>query len=124
MNKIFGIVLICVSTLFTALSQLLLKMGLNRMDIQGFGLSKLFYLLAKMAQDIYIISWFIFALLAMVLWMWGLVYLDLSLAYPFLSLGYVLIVILSAVFLNEQITLMRWSAVIVIILGIFLLYKT
>jgi EamA-like transporter family. len=102
----------------------MLKLGLNRLDAKEMSISKIFYLLPQILLNIHIILWFVFALLAMVLWMWGLAYLELSFTYPFLSLGYVIIAVLSAIVLNEHITAARWAAIVIINIGIVLLYKS
>ena len=55
------------------------------------------------------------------LWLVGLQHLDLSYAYPLVSLGYVLVTLLSAVCFDEQVNRQRWLAVAVISLGVILI---
>lgn len=54
------------------------------------------------------------------LWLYVLANLALSVAYPFLSLGFVLILLYSNIVLEEPIPLRRWLGVVVIIIGIFI----
>jgi multidrug transporter EmrE-like cation transporter len=62
--------------------------------------------------------------LSAVLWVVLLSKLDLSVAYPALSLGYILILLISVFFLGEQVSLARFAAVLLIMAGIFLLFRS
>ena len=55
------------------------------------------------------------------LWLGGLQKLDLSYAYPLVSVGYVLVTLLSAVVVHERVDGRRWLAVGVISLGVILI---
>jgi len=46
--------------------------------------------------------------------------LDLSVAYPTVSLGYVLVILMSRVLFNESVSPARWGAVVVICAGVVL----
>jgi multidrug transporter EmrE-like cation transporter len=47
--------------------------------------------------------------------------LDLSYAYPLVSIGYVLVCVLSAVFFHERVDRNRWLAILVIGSGVILI---
>ncbi len=57
-------------------------------------------------------------------WILVLTRLDLSLAYPFLALNFILIAIVSRVFLGEAIPALRWAGIAVICLGILLIARS
>jgi drug/metabolite transporter (DMT)-like permease len=57
-------------------------------------------------------------------WILVLTRLDLSLAYPFLALNFVLIAIVSRLFLGETIPALRWAGIAVICLGILLIARS
>jgi multidrug transporter EmrE-like cation transporter len=57
-------------------------------------------------------------------WLIALSKLDLSIAYPTLSIGYILVMILSFFLLNETITIYKISGTALIMMGIFLLFKS
>jgi drug/metabolite transporter (DMT)-like permease len=57
-------------------------------------------------------------------WILVLTRMDLSLAYPFLALNFVLIAIVSRVFLGETIPALRWGGIAVICLGILLIARS
>ncbi len=62
--------------------------------------------------------------LSSIFWLILLSRVDLSYAYPALSLGYVVVVLVSWLFLGEHISLMRWAGVIVICVGVWLVSRT
>ena len=57
-------------------------------------------------------------------WIAVLSRLDLSLAYPFLALNFVLITLTSRFFLGETVPLVRWMGILVIIGGILLVARS
>jgi drug/metabolite transporter (DMT)-like permease len=57
-------------------------------------------------------------------WILVLTRLDLSLAYPFLALNFVLIAIVSRLFLGETIPALRWGGIAVICVGILLIARS
>ena len=54
-------------------------------------------------------------------WVYALTKTDLSFAYPFVSLSYVLIIVASKFLLGETVSIVRWIGVFVICVGIVLL---
>jgi multidrug transporter EmrE-like cation transporter len=57
-------------------------------------------------------------------WILVLTRLDLSLAYPFLALNFVLIAFVSRLFLGEAIPGLRWGGIVVISFGILLIARS
>jgi multidrug transporter EmrE-like cation transporter len=55
-----------------------------------------------------------------VLYLQVLAKLELSLAYPTVSLGYVLVIIMSRMIFKESVSWMRWMAVTIICVGVVL----
>ncbi len=66
----------------------------------------------------WIISAFAAALLASVFWMAAMTKLQLSHAYPFMSLAFVLILMASGLFFHEPITPLKIAGIMLIVLGI------
>ena len=56
--------------------------------------------------------------IATLLYLKVLARLDLSLAYPTVSLGYVLVIVMSKVFFKERISPARWLGVVIICAGV------
>ena len=76
--------------------------------------------LLRMFLDPYILSACIAALLAAFLWMAALSKLDLSKAYPFVSLSFALVLIFSTVIFHEPLNIWKIGGVTLIIAGILL----
>jgi drug/metabolite transporter (DMT)-like permease len=57
-------------------------------------------------------------------WIAVLARLDLSLAYPFLALNFVLVTIASRLFLGETVPALRWAGILVICGGILLVARS
>ncbi|MGI8770904.1 MAG: EamA family transporter [Acidobacteriaceae bacterium] len=65
----------------------------------------------------WVLAWGISFVVATVLWLTALAHIDISYAYPLLGVGYVLVVLLAAFFLNERISSRRWLAMLIIAAG-------
>jgi drug/metabolite transporter (DMT)-like permease len=57
-------------------------------------------------------------------WILVLTRLDLSFAYPFLALNFVLIALVSRLFLGETIPPLRWGGIVVICVGLLLIARS
>jgi len=78
---------------------------------------KLLFLLQLLLNP-WIMSALAAALLAALAWMAAMTRLDLSHAYPMVSLAFVLVVVLSAVFFNEPLSTPKIAGLALIVLGI------
>ncbi len=68
-------------------------------------------------------GWAISFVVALGLWMVALSHVDISYAFPLLSAGYVLVALLSRMFLKESIPWRRWVAIAVISAGVVLIAR-
>lgn len=107
-------ILLLVAIMIGVVGQLLLKHGMSRYP--GFSLKNV----AAVVRDFSVLGGFSCYGVATLLYLKVLASLDLSIAYPTISLGYVLIIIVSKVWFKEPVTRMRWVAVLVICLGVVL----
>lgn len=117
MNVLF-IVGICV--ILGVFGQLLIKKGMNyigQTSINELLTKKLFTILFNR----YVFTGLILYSVASLLWFVVLSKADLSFAYPLLSLGYILLAILSWYFLGETLTIYRISGIILVTIGVFLI---
>jgi len=74
--------------------------------------------LAKLLLNPWVISALAAALLAAVSWMAAMTKLDLSHAYPFMSLAFVLVLVFSALIFHEPVTLPKIAGLVLISAGI------
>jgi undecaprenyl phosphate-alpha-L-ara4N flippase subunit ArnE len=116
--------MIWISVALSALAQIFLKRGLTGLQVQGRESAGLLHLAMGVIRQGYVWLWGVCFVAAMGLWLVGLQKLELSYAYPLVSLGYVLVTILSAIFFRERVDGNRWLAVAVISLGVILIAGT
>lgn len=109
----FGFVLLTI--LSTVASQVLFKFGVKDLDGSGISFSSLF--------NFYILTGLFFSVVSIASWLIALSKLSLSIAYPFMSLTFPLVLICSVFFFNEPVSLMRWLGVILIMVGLIFIGK-
>ncbi len=108
--------LILTSVLLGAAGQILLKMGALRLGPTGdVGL-----LLWRIVTSPPILAGFGLYAVASVLWIVVLSRAPLSLAYPMLSLGYVIVLLASAYVFGETIPVVRVAGILAIVAGLIL----
>lgn len=112
MNPSIAYVLLLLSVVFGVAGQLLLKHGMTRRP--EFGLAEL----PTLIFDPLILGGFTSYAVSTLIYLTALETLDLSLAYPTVSLGYVLIILFSRLFFQETVSLSRWIAVLIICTGV------
>ncbi len=105
--------LILVGVLLNAAAQLLLKAGTNAMPL-GLRLAIEPHILAGLAC--YVVS--------VVVWIVALSRVPVSVAYPMLSIGYVVNAIAAWYLLGEAVTPMRLVGIGIIVLGVFIVARS
>jgi drug/metabolite transporter (DMT)-like permease len=116
--------MIWISVVLSALAQIFLKQGLTNLQTRTGPNASLFGLAIGVVRQGWIWVWGLCFVAAMGLWLAGLQKLDLSYAYPLVSVGYVLVTLLSAIFFRERVDSNRWMAVAVICVGVMLIAGT
>ena len=115
------IFLIIVNILLAVSGQTLIKQGMAKigsftdMPLVKFFQRSLLSPLVLSGLFLYVASSFI--------WFMVLSRVDLSVAYPSLSLGYILILAIGFFFLGETVTPIKFLGTILICLGVFLIFK-
>ena len=71
-------------------------------------------------MNIYIILGLSSAVVASVSWIKALQYYELSYAYPFMSLTFLFIAILSAVIFHETMNIKQWVGLVIVLLGLYI----
>jgi multidrug transporter EmrE-like cation transporter len=103
-----------IGILIGVVGQLLLKHGMSRQPAFRFGE------IGMLTRNLPVIGGICCYGLSTVIYLSVLARLDLSVAYPTVSLGYVLVIILSKVFFKEPVSLSRWMAAGIICIGVVL----
>ena len=115
--------LVLTGVLLNSAAQLLLKAGVRHLGV----ISLQFPALAKagfsLAINPYIIAGLSCYVVSVVVWLLALSRVAVSIAYPMLSIGYIVTAVVAWLYLGEQMNLTRWAGIIVIIIGVFLVAR-
>ena len=107
-----------ISILLGSCAQVFLKRGVNPQNTTG-GASYL-----ALLRSAWVWAWAACFLLATGLWMIAISKIEVSYAFPMLSLGYLVVPVLSIFFLKEHVSRKRWTAIAVITLGALIIYRS
>ncbi len=114
--------LIAISIVTGVVGQTVIKLGLNKPGARGVstpqGLIRMI-----LRSPLVLLGLALYGVGALA-WIGALTQLDLSVAYPFLALNFVLVALSSRLFLGEHIPWLRWAGVAVICVGIFLVARS
>ena len=115
--------LLILANIFLAVSgQIFIKQGVNK--IGSFSEMQLGQFLLKSIESPLVIMGLILYFISAAIWVMVLSKVDLSFAYPMLSLGYILILFLSWAFLHETISPVRIAGVVLIIAGVYFVFRS
>jgi drug/metabolite transporter (DMT)-like permease len=117
MSRLFDYFYILATIAFTVYGQLMLKWRIERFGALPEGLAERIRFLLSLFLDIGIFSGFVAGFLASLAWMAAMTKFDLSHAYPFMSLNFVLVLVLSAWLLSEPVTLQKILGIALIVAG-------
>jgi drug/metabolite transporter (DMT)-like permease len=118
-----AVISLLISVTIGVIGQLIVKKGLNLLGNLDFsvGLIRTFL---RIFYSPYVILGSLVYFFATFFWLYGLAKVDLSFAYPFLALSYMLVILTSWLFLSETIPFARIVGVLVICFGVFLVAKS
>jgi len=118
-----GHLYITLTLIFTVYGQLVLKWQISQAGpLPGPAAEKVAFLLQQLLNP-WILTGFVSAFLASLAWMAAMTRFELSYAYPFMSLAFVLVMGFSAVFFREPLLGTRVAGTALVILGLVLLTR-
>lgn len=103
---------------FTVYGQLILKWRIDRVGSLPDAWAEKLIFLIKLLLDPLILSGFLSAFVASLFWMAAMTKFNISYAYPFMSLSFVLVFILSIFLFQEPVTTQKVLGLALIVLGI------
>jgi drug/metabolite transporter (DMT)-like permease len=103
-------------------AQVFIKRGLNSLDALDF--SRVVESYVRVLFSPFVLVGLLLYFLGVFFWLYTLSKVELSFAFPFIGLSYVLVVLFSWVVLGESISYLRWIGVVVICLGVFLVSRS
>lgn len=110
--------------LLNAAAQLLLKGGTNRIGVITLDAGNWAATLARMAQEGYFVAGVALYGISLIVWIIGLSRVPVSIAYPMLSLGYIVNAIAAHYLFGEAVTAQRWLGIGFIVVGVYLVARS
>lgn len=117
--------IIVLSILCSSVAQIFLKKGM--MDCQcSFALEKsnIIPLISTLLLNPFLLAGVMLHIIALFTWLYVLKHVDVSYAYPFISMGFVVVLIISFFLFNENINATRIAGVALIMAGIILVGRS
>ncbi|NOZ06409.1 MAG: EamA family transporter [Chloroflexi bacterium] len=124
MDIVRYIPLILAGVLLNAAAQLLLKQGMIQVGQFELGMANLLEIGPRVAVNPFVLLGLASYVISVGAWLVVLSRVDVSVAYPMVSLGYIVTVILGRVLFNEAVTAQRVLGVLVICVGVFLVARS
>lgn len=118
-----NIIIILSSILMSSTAHILLKKGMMTHALNGMKSDGVFSLAWTVGTNIWVLGGMFLHVSALVVWLWALSKVDISFAYPFLALGYVLVSAMAWLWLGEELSQMKIIGMVVIVIGILILAK-
>lgn len=109
---------VLLTILLTVYGQLIIKWQVATAGVVPAEMQSKFIYLCKLILNPWVISSFIAAFIAAMSWMLAMSKVQLSYAYPFMSLSFILVLICSGILFYEPITWQKIVGIIFIMLGV------
>jgi multidrug transporter EmrE-like cation transporter len=119
------VLLVLVPVLIGVIGQLLLKKGMTAVGQFDFSAAgQIIPQFFRAFTNPWVFAGFAFYFLSSLFWMIVVSRVELSVAYPMLSLGYAVVLLASFFLFGEKVSSVRWLGVIVIMLGVTLISRS
>ena len=119
-----GFSFLIVGVLLNAAAQLLLKAGTNSLGVITLTRDNWVGEFGRMAVELHFIAGVACYGVSLIVWILGLSRVPVSIAYPLLSVGYVINTIAAYYLLGEALTAARWTGIGFIIVGVWLVARS
>ena len=123
MNAI-SFALVLFGVLLNAAAQLLLKAGTNSIGHFEFSAANLVPIGFKVATQPYILGGLMCYAISVVVWIMALSRVEVSIAYPMLSIGYVVNAIAAYFLFGEAVGMQRLVGIGIIVLGVYVVARS
>ena len=119
-----SVLLILLSISIAVGGQVLLKIGIDRVGISDFSSMKVILdLFSGVIKSPLILTGLFLYFISAAIWLIVLSTVDLSFAYPFLGLSYVMVLVLSKFILKEDVNPIRWIGAFIITVGVVVISR-
>ncbi|MBI2309932.1 EamA family transporter [Candidatus Collierbacteria bacterium] len=117
------VILILIPVTAAAIGQMILKIGMTQVGEIKFS-DGLINVLWKTFSNLYVLGGLAFFGANALLWLVVLSREKLSFAYPMVAFAYIVTILLAKFVLHEDIPLLRWAGLAVIVVGILMIAKS
>jgi multidrug transporter EmrE-like cation transporter len=117
-----GFLLIVVSVTLSAFGQVSFKIGVDRSTTTTAGDSALGSILSMVFSPMVLVGLALYAV-GTVFWLLALKHLDLSLAYPFVAISFIVVVAIGVLGLGEPFNVVKLAGLALIVAGILVLSR-
>lgn len=117
-----NVLMILCSVLLNAIAQLLIRKGM--LAIGTVGVANFAQNIGAMITNVWLWGAMISYAVSILLWMSVLSKVEVSFAYPFLSIGYVFAAVVGYMLFNENLSVTRIAGIIVICIGVILISRS
>ena len=119
-----GYPLLLTGVLLNASAQLLLKAGTNAVGRFEFAAANLVPVASRVALEPHILAGMACYGISLIVWIMGLSRVDVSVAYPLLSLGYVINALAAWYLFGESLTALRLAGIGFIVVGVLVVVRS
>ncbi len=116
--------LILVGVLLNAMAQLTLKQGMRSIGHFSFSMESLLKMTLTIGLNPFVLAGLACYVISVVIWLLVLSRVEVSYAYPLLSVGYIVTALAGWRLFDEGMDLTRWSGIAVICCGVWLITRT
>jgi multidrug transporter EmrE-like cation transporter len=116
--------LILIGVLLNAVAQLLLKAGTNTLGVITPTIANALPLASSIATNPHFLGGFVCYGISVLVWILALSRVPVSIAYPMLSIGYVVNTLAAGYLFGEALTGGRWLGIGFIMVGVYLLARS
>lgn len=110
------------SILLGACGQVMLKLGVNRLANISLAYPEIFQTITSIFTNVYVVSGILCFVSSMILWIKVLANMELSKAYPSVSLSYPIVFFLSIILFDESLSLKKFLGLTCVSVGVYLLH--
>ena len=113
--------LILSSVFLNALAQIFIRQGMLKLGSVSFNMEQIWNMALSVFTNMYLLSGMFSYGISIILWIIVLSKVNVSLAYPFLSVGYVVTAVLAYLIFKEPLTVQKIFGIAIICLGVVIL---
>lgn len=122
--KLSVLPIVLLGVLLNVAAQLALKFGTNRIGALNFVWSNIVPIGIQLVTNPWFLLSMLFYVISIVIWIFVLCKTSVSVAYPLVSLGYIVNAIAAHYMFGEELTLFKLAGILLILLGVAVLVRS